>query len=234
MHGLIQAYSRTNRILNSIKTFGNIVCFRDLSEKTDEAIALFGDKDAKGTILLSSFSDYYKGFTDEKGEKENINDDVVFEMELIKQVDINIDYILMLVAKYHDSHCQDSQILVDIRKAIGGSLELRSKKQLIEDFIAQINTSTDIQKDRQGYIAKKREAELSAIIAEQKLKPEETKAFVENAFRDGTLRTTGTDIDRILPPVSRFGGGKAGGNRSEVKKTVVDRLRDFFEKYFGV
>lgn len=316
MHGLIQAYSRTNRILNSIKTFGNIVCFRDLSEKTDEAIALFGDKNAKGTILLRSFNDYYNGFTDEKdkyhkgytelvdelltkfpldgfknnvitqeakkefvmlygailrmrnilttfdqfegdtlleindlqdyqshyidihdeirpdekAEKENINDDIVFEMELIKQVDINIDYILMLVAKYHDSNCQDAEILVDIKKAIGGSIELRSKKQLIEDFIAQINTSTDIQKDWQSYIAKKREEELIAIIAEQKLKPEETKTFIENSFRDGVLRTTGIDIDRILPPVSRFGGG----NRSEVKKTVIERLKEFFEKYFGV
>lgn len=316
MHGLIQAYSRTNRILNSIKTFGNIVCFRDLSEKTDEAIALFGDKNAKGTILLRSFDDYYNGFTDEKdkyhkgytelvdelltkfplngfknnvitqeakkefvmlygailrmrnilttfdqfdgdtlleindlqdyqshyidihdeirpddrAEKENINDDVVFEMELIKQVDINIDYILMLVAKYHDSNCQDAEILVDIKKAIGGSIELRSKKQLIEDFIAQINTSTDIQKDWQSYIAKKREEELSTIITEQKLKPEETRTFIENSFRDGVLRTTGIDIDRILPPVSRFGGG----NRSEVKKTVIERLKEFFEKYFGV
>lgn len=316
MHGLIQAYSRTNRILNSIKTFGNIVCFRDLSEKTDEAIALFGDKNAKGTILLRSFNDYYNGFTDEKdkyhkgytelvdelltkfplegfknnvitqeakkefvmlygailrmrnilttfdqfegdtlleindlqdyqshyidihdeirpdekAEKENINDDIVFEMELIKQVDINIDYILMLVAKYHDSNCQDVEILVDIKKAIGGSIELRSKRQLIEDFIAQINTSTDIQKDWQSYIAKKREEELTAIIAEQKLKPEETKTFIENSFRDGVLRTTGIDIDRILPPVSRFGGG----NRSEVKKTVIERLKEFFEKYFGV
>ena len=316
MHGLIQAYSRTNRILNSIKTFGNIVCFRDLSEKTDEAIALFGDKNAKGTILLRSFDDYYNGFTDEKdkyhkgytelvdelltkfplngfknnvitqeakkefvmlygailrmrnilttfdqfdgdtlleindlqdyqshyidihdeirpddrAEKENINDDIVFEMELIKQVDINIDYILMLVAKYHDSNCQDSEILVDIKKAIGGSIELRSKKQLIEDFIAQINTSTDIQKDWQSYIAKKREEELSTIITEQKLKPEETRTFIENSFRDGVLRTTGIDIDRILPPVSRFGGG----NRSEVKKTVIERLKEFFEKYFGV
>lgn len=316
MHGLIQAYSRTNRILNSIKTFGNIVCFRDLSEKTDEAIALFGDKNAKGTILLRSFNDYYNGFTDEKdkyhkgytelvdelltkfpldgfknnvitqeakkefvmlygailrmrnilttfdqfegdtlleindlqdyqshyidihdeirpdkkAEKENINDDIVFEMELIKQVDINIDYILMLVAKYHDSNCQDAEILVDIKKAIGGSIELRSKKQLIEDFIAQINTSTDIQKDWQSYIAKKREEELTAIIAEQKLKPEETKTFIENSFRDGILRTTGTDIDKILPPTSRFGGG----NRSEVKKNVIERLKEFFEKYFGV
>ena len=316
MHGLIQAYSRTNRILNSIKTFGNIVCFRDLSEKTDEAIALFGDKNAKGTILLRSFDDYYNGFTDEKdkyhkgytelvdelltkfpldgfknnvitqevkkefvmlygailrmrnilttfdqfdgdtlleindlqdyqshyidihdeirpdekAEKENINDDIVFEMELIKQVDINIDYILMLVAKYHDSNCKNSKILVDIKKAIGGSIELRSKKQLIEDFIAQINTSTDVQKDWQNYIAKKREEELSAIITEQKLKPEETRTFIENSFRDGNLRTTGTDIDKILPAVSRFGGG----NRSEVKKIVIERLTEFFEKYFGV
>lgn len=316
MHGLIQAYSRTNRILNSIKTFGNIVCFRDLSTQTDEAIALFGDKNAKGTVLLRSFYDYYNGFTDEKdkyhkgytelvdelltkfpltnfqeavfgeekkkefvmlygailrmrnilstfdqfegdtslqindlqdyqsyyidihdelrpdpkGDKENINDDVVFEMELIKQVDINIDYILMLVAKYHDSNCQDSTILVDIKKAIGGSIELRSKKDLIEDFIAQINTSTDIQKDWQSYISKKREEELSAIITEQKLKPEETKAFIENSFRDGALRTTGTDIDKILPAVSRFGGG----NRAEVKKNVIERLTEFFERYFGV
>ena len=316
MHGLIQAYSRTNRILNSIKTFGNIVCFRDLSEKTDEAIALFGDKNAKGTILLRSFNDYYNGFTDEKdkyhkgytelvdelltmfpldgfknnvitqeakkefvmlfssilrmrnilttfdqfegntlleihdlqdyqsyyigihdefrpeekAEKENINDDIVFEMELIKQVDINIDYILMLVAKYHDSNCQDAEILVDIKKAMGGSLELRSKKQLIEDFIAQINTSTDIQKDWQSYIAKKREEELTAIIADHKLKPEETKKFIENSFRDGTLRTTGTDIDKILPPTSRFGGG----NRSEVKKNVIQKLTEFFVTYFGV
>lgn len=290
MNGLIQAYSRTNRILNSIKTFGNIVCFRDLSEQTDEAIALFGDKDAKGTILLRSFDDYYNSFTDEKNkyhkgytelvdelltkfpldsfrenvitqeakkefvmlygailrmrnilttfdqfegdnllpindlqdyqshyldihseirpgeeaEKENINDDIVFEMELIKQVDINIDYILMLVAKYHESNCQDATILVDIRKAIGGSIELRSKKDLIEDFISKINTSTDIQKDWLEYIKKKKVEELAAITEELKLKPEETKAFVENAFRDGTLRTTGTDIDKILPPTSRF------------------------------
>lgn len=316
MHGLIQAYSRTNRILNSIKTFGNIVCFRDLSTQTDEAIALFGDKNAKGTILLRSYNDYYNGFTDEKdkyhkgyaelveelrqkfplddsqtailgeeskkefvmlygailrmrnilstfdqfnddtllkindlqdyqsyyidihdelrpvekGEKENINDDIVFEMELIRQVDINIDYILMLVAKYHESNCQDSTILVDIRKAIGGSIELRSKKDLIEDFIAQINTSTDIQKDWREYIQKKKIEELESITKELKLKPEETKLFMENSFRDGALRTTGTDIDKILPPVSRFGGG----NRSEVKKNVTARLLEFFERYFMV
>ena len=315
MHGLIQAYSRTNRILNSIKTFGNIVCFRDLSTQTDEAIALFGDKNAKGTVLLRSFADYYNGFTDEKdkyhkgykelveelytkfpvenfwdavftqeakkefvmlfgailrmrnilttfdqfdgdnlicindlqdyqsyyldihdeirpekGDKENINDDIVFEMELIKQVDINIDYILLLVAKYHDSNCKDSTILVDIEKAIGGSIELRSKKDLIEDFIAQINTSTDVQKDWSAFILKQKTKELENIISELRLKPEETRSFIENAFRDGSLRTTGTDIDKILPPVLRFGGG----NRSEVKQNVIERLKGFFERFFGI
>lgn len=316
MHGLIQAYSRTNRILNSIKTFGNIVCFRDLSEKTDEAIALFGDKNAKGTILLRSFKDYYNGFTDEKdkyhkgyvqlvdelvtkfplenfpnnvitdeskkqfvmlygailrmrnvlstfdqfdgdnllevndlqdyqsyyldihnemrpsekGQKEDINDDIVFEMELIRQVDINIDYILLLVAKYHESNCQNAEILVDIKKAIGGSIELRSKKQLIEDFIAQINTSSDVLNDWKKFIVEKKENELSQIIVELKLNKDETPKFIENSFRDGMLRTTGTDIDKILPPISRFGSG----NRTEIKKTVIKRLEEFFEKYYGV
>ena len=318
MHGLIQAYSRTNRILNSIKKFGNIICFRDLSEKTDEAIALFGDKEAKGTVLLKSYKDYYNGFTDEKkkyhkgyvelvdelytkfpldkfntstfGEKaqkefimlygailkmrnilttfdqfendnlikindlqdyqshyvdiyeelrpqiesnkENINDDIVFEMELIKQVDINIDYILMLVAKYHDSNCVDTTILVDISKSIGASPNLRSKKDLIEEFISRINTSSDIQNDWITYISQKKIEELEEITHTLKLKQQETKEFIENAFKTGELRTTGTDIDSILPPLSRFGGGS--DNRSEVKKNVIQTLLSYFERFYGV
>lgn len=80
------------------------------------------------------------------------------------------------------------------------------------------------------YHQKKKVEELAAITEELKLKPEETKTFIENSFRDGALRTTGTDIDKILPPTSRFGGG----NRSEVKKNVIQRLTAFFERYFGV
>lgn len=188
-HGLIQAFSRTNRILNSVKSYGNIVCFRDLQEQTNDAIALFGDKDASGIVLLKSYEDYYYGYEDDKGKKqkgyeeriaellqkyplgeqiigeqakkdfvvsmgnilrlrnilssfdkfegneilserdfqdyigtytdlyeefkttkndaESIKDDIVFEMELVKQVEVNIDYILMLVSKYHKSNCTD-------------------------------------------------------------------------------------------------------------------------------
>ncbi len=158
-------------------------------------------------------------------------DDVVFEMELVKQVEVNIDYILMLVAKYHDGNCKDKEILVAIDKAIKSSLQLRSKKELIENFIATINTSTDVNADWQRFVREQREADIQALIQEEKLKSEETRKFVENAFRDGVLKTTGTDVDRLLPPVSRFGGG---GSRDKKKLTVIDKLKAFFEKYFGL
>ena len=315
MHGLIQAFSRTNRILNSIKTFGNIVCFRNLQKRVDAAIALFGDQEAGGIVLLHKFDDYYYGYTTQdgkdkpgyvdmiteltekfslaepriegeqnqkdfitlfgailrmrnlllsldefkgkeliserdlqdylgryqdlrdewvnraKGEKEDITDDIVFEIELIRQIEINIDYILMLVKKYHDSHCDDKEILVTIQKAVDASPELRSKKQLIEMFIAGINDVDDVMAEWQGFVAAEREKELVQIIQEEKLKEPETRKFLENAFRDGEIKTTGTDIDKLMPPVSRFGGG---GARAKKKQGVIEKLQKFFEKFFGL
>lgn len=313
MHGLIQAFSRTNRILNSVKTFGNIVCFRDLEKETNDAIQLFGDKEANGIVLLKSYEDYYYGCVDDNGktlkgyeerieellyrfplgepiigdqnkkdfivlfgnilrlrnilsafdkfegnellspidfqdytgnyhdiyqeikpkeaDKDSILNDVVFEMELVKQVEVNIDYILMLVAKYHDENCKDKEILVAIDKAIRSSLQLRSKKELIEDFIETINTSTDVNGDWQKFVQEQKEADIQELIQEEKLKPEETKKLMENAFSDGVLKTIGTDIDKILPPISRFGGG---GSRDKKKQIVINKLKSFFEKYFGL
>lgn len=315
MHGLIQAYSRTNRILNSIKTFGNIICFRALKKRTDAAIALFGDKAAGGIVTLQSFDDYYNGYEDSKGkhndgyvdmidklltefplseypivgeerQKEfivllgailrmrnllvsfdefegkeliserdfqdylgryqdlrdewkerrikgtlaSIDDDIVFEIELIKQIEINIDYILMLVAQYHDSHCMDKEVLITIQKAVESSPELRSKKDLIENFIAGINEVDDVMNEWHSFVARAREEALATIIAEERLKEAETRAFIEGAFRDGAVKTTGTDIDRILPAVSRFGGG----NRSEKKETVIEKLKAFFERFWNI
>lgn len=313
MHGLIQAFSRTNRILNSVKTFGNIVCFRNLEQETNDAIALFGDKDANGIVLLKSYEDYYFGCTDDKGrdqpgyedrveellhrfplgqpiigeqnekdfivlfgnilrlrnilsafdrfagnelltpidfqdytgmyhdlhekykrpdsDKDSILDDVVFEMELVKQVEVNIDYILMLVAKYHDGNCEDKEILVAIDKAIKSSLQLRSKKELIEHFIDTINASTDVNSNWAKFVREQRETDIAELIQTEKLKPEETRKFVDNAFRDGVLKTMGTDVDQILPPVSRFSGG---GKRVQKKQTVIEKLKALFEKYFGL
>jgi type I restriction enzyme R subunit len=310
-HGLMQAFSRTNRILNSVKTYGNIVCFRDLKEETDKAIALFGNKDAGGIVLLKTFEEYYNGY-DDKGEykpgyaeliatlttqyplgqpilgeeaekdfirlygailrlkniltsfddfegneilserdfqdyqsiyidlyqkfrpkddrdKETINDDIVFEIELVKQIEVNIDYILMLVAKYQQSNCKDKTILTSIDKAINSSIELRSKKELIERFIKQVNVSTKVDEDWRKFLHERKEADISAIIEEEKLKPEETRRFIDNAFRDGILKTTGTAIDKIMPPVSRFGGGRAAK-----KQGIIEKLMLFFEKYLGL
>ena len=80
------------------------------------------------------------------------------------------------------------------------------------------------------YVAEKREEELVQIIKDEKLKEPETRKFIENAFRDGEVKTTGTDIDKLMPPVSRFGGG----NRAAKKQGVIDKLKSFFEKFFGV
>ncbi len=314
MHGLIQAFSRTNRILNNIKTFGNIVCFRNLQKRVDSAISLFGDEDAGGIALLHSFKDYYQGYISEdkhvpgyvdlikdlsnkfpisesqiigeknqkdfialfgailrmrnllvsfdefagkeiiserdlqdylgkyqdlrdewkrkreNGESTDIIDDIVFEVELIKQIEINIDYILMLVKKYHDTHGEDKEVMITIKKAIDASPELRSKKQLIETFIAGINDVDDVLIEWNNFVAEQREKDLEELIKDEKLKSEETRVFLDQSFKQGEVKTVGTDIDKIMPPISRFGGG----TREKKKQTVIDKLKAFFEKYFGV
>ena len=312
-HGLIQAYSRTNRILNSVKTYGNIVCFRNLQDATNDAIALFGDKNATGIVLLKSYEDYYYGYEDDNGkkqigyeeriamllqkyplgvqivgekaekdfivsignilrlrnilssfdkfagneilserdfqdytgmyvdlyqkykqkddgEKESIKDDIVFEMELVKQVEVNIDYILMLVAKYHQSNCEDKEILGTIDKAIKSSLALRSKKELIDGFISKINADTNVMDDWGKFVKEQKEIDLKKIINDENLNEEETRKFLDNAFRDGQVKTNGTDIEKILPPMRRFGGG----NRAEKKENIIVKVKKFFEKYFGL
>jgi type I restriction enzyme R subunit len=304
-HGLIQAYSRTNRILNSVKTYGNIVTFRDLEDETNDAIALFGNNDAKGIVLLKPYGDYYaeygkkvaallqwfplgapiqgesaqKAFIalfgqilrlqnilvsfddfvgneilterrsqdyrsvyldlyaeyrrDQNADKEQINDDIVFEIELIKQVEINVDYILMLVQKYRDARGdgEDVEIRANISRAIDSSPSLRNKKDLIEDFVESVSATGEIDDEWVAYVAAHREEELNEIIEAENLRPDETRAFIDAAFRDGAIQTTGTAITKVLPPVSRF---SASGGHSEKKQRVLTKLSAFFGRFFGL
>lgn len=316
-HGLLQAFSRTNRIYNSVKTFGNIVCFRDLKEEMDSAIALFGNEDASSIILLRPYEDYYNGY-DEDGEhkpgykeliarltekyplsetvtgesilrnadkkdyiklfgdilkiknilmtfdefagneilperdfqdyqsiyidlyqsrtddlrinKEDIIDDIEFEIELIAQIEVDIDYILAQIEKYRVSNCKDKNILTTIDKAIKSSLHLRSKKDLIDSFIEQVNASTKVEEDWHDFINESMTKELSDIIKENNLKPDETRHLINNAFRDGHLRTTGTAITDIMPPISFFDDEP----RDEKIEMITQKLADFFERYSGL
>lgn len=214
-----------------ISLFGAILRMRNLLNSFDE----FKRKELISELDLQNYLGWYQDLRDEwmnraKGDKEDITDDIVFEIELVRQIEINIDYILMLVKKYHDSHCDDKEVLVTIQKAVDASPELRSKKQLIERFIARVNEVDDVMAGWHRFVAEEREKELQQLIQEEKLREPETRKFLENAFRDGEVKTTGTDIDKLMPPVSRFGGG----SRAKKKQTIIEKLQKFFEKFFGL
>ena len=215
-----------------ISLFGAILRMRNLLNSFDE----FKGKELISERDLQDYLGRYQDLRDEwmnqvKGDKEDITDDIVFEIELVRQIEINIDYILMLVKKYHDSHCDDKEVLVTIQKAVDASPELRSKKQLIESFIARVNEVDDVMASWHRFVAGEREKELQQLIQEEKLREPETRKFLDNAFRDGEIKTTGTDIDKLMPPVSRFG---RDGARVKKKQTVTDKLQKFFEKFFGI
>ncbi len=311
MHGLIQAYSRTNRILNSVKTFGNIICFRNLEQATNDAIGLFGNEDAKGVVLLRTFDEYYNGYTDDEGkyhegykemverllaeypigqeivgedakrdfvkiysyiirlfnilstfdafegkemlgeqdrqhlastyielyhefkttkvgEAENVNDDIVFEMELIKQDEISIDRILWLINEYAKDHMMDKEIVVKIKNAIDASPDLRNKKELIEKFIDNMTAGGDVDDAWAEYIEEQKTQELQNIIDEERLKPLETKNFLDIAFRNGFISMSGTAFSQILPAMSRFA---KDGAREKKRLAVFEKLTAYLAKF---
>ena len=312
-HGLLQAYSRTNRILNSIKSFGNIIAFRDLQRNTDDALALFSDENAKGIVFLRSLEEYLQGYTDDKGEhkgyhellstlhtrfpldsflestlkqsdkkeflalfgeilklrnilevfddfsdllserdrqdyqsyyidiyeslrakdqaeKHSVLDEVEFEVELLKQVEVSIEYILELIAKYHKH--KDKHSYEHIVKLLDSSLSLRSKKELLLRFIESLNPQSDVAKDFSTYIAARKDESLSSIITELNLKPEKTRAFIQDSFERGELRDYGQAFGEILPPSPLF--GKGAEQTSEIRKQALEKLQAFFELFKGL
>jgi type I restriction enzyme R subunit len=306
-HGLLQAYSRTNRILNSVKTYGNIVSFRDLEEETNDALALFGNKEAAGVVLLKPYAEYYEAYKshvdellkefplgqsiigeeaqknfialfgailrlhnilvsfDEFGgnailterefqdyrsvyldlyqefrrerqaDKESILDDIVFEIELIKQVEINVDYVLMLVEKWRaergNGEDRALEAYLAIQRAVDSSHSLRNKRDLIMDFVKSVSASPDIQDDWRRFIEARRAEELEQIIVDEKLNAAEARAFMANAFRDGGIPTSGTAITKLLPATSRF---SESSDHAAVKQRALDRLQRYFDRFFGL
>lgn len=315
MHGLLQAYSRTNRILNSIKDHGNIICFRNLEKATNECLQQFGNKNAGGLILLKAFDDYYFGYDEKErhfpgwkelidelldkfpingfplvgessqkefiklfgtilrtlnilltfdefegteiidlngdfldyrsfynelhekyrpkgGELTNINDDLVFEMELMKSIEINIDYILFLVGQLNGEDNHDREIIIKAMKSVQASPDLRNKEELIRQFIESHTPDTDVH-DRWGeFVRQSQRKEIETIIEEENLNRVKALDFIKQSFRNGEIRESGTGIADILPPMGLF--GNAGALRAEKKKIVIKRLKEFFDRFFDI
>lgn len=314
-HGLLQAYSRTNRILNSIKDHGNIVCFRNLEKATNDCLQLFGNKNAGGLILLRSFDDYYSGYEDsdgnhvpgwvelikelldkfplgtpivgEKCEKEfiklfgtilralnllltfdefegkeiidlngnfldyrsfynelydkyrrkggkgvNINDDLVFEMELMKSIEINIDYILFLVSQLTGNESSDREIVIKAMKSVQASPDLRNKEELIREFIEQHTPDTDVHDNWTQFVKESQQKQIEDIILKENLRRDKALDFMEQSFRNGEVRESGTAIAEVLPPMGLF--GNAGSKRAEKKQNVIRKLKEFFDRFFDI
>ena len=319
-HGLMQAFSRTNRILDRIKQFGNIICFRDLEEETNKAIALFADDNPKahGVVLMKTYEEYLHGYDDEEGKhhpgfeemvnalKENfpldanmafmgekaekefirqfgtylrmknildtfdqfeddktqyisqfteqdytsiyldlrdkyrpqhegemvdINDDLVFEIELIKQVEINVDFIISLIEKHRADKGDDKVLEVQITKAIGASPALRNKKELIEAFVQQYTPAKDITNQWIAFVSKQAQQQIEDIIVTENLKRNETIEFMRHSFQIGEVERFGDRITKCLPPMPLFGAGK---QRSETKQRVLEKMLDYFDRFYDI
>ena len=323
MHGLIQAFSRTNRILNSIKKFGNIISFRPLEHELKEAIALFSDKQAEGIILIRSFNDYYEGYQNSNGNfelgykqlianlfnkfplnerickeqekkefitlfgsilkirnilivfdefkgkeifaerdfqdylslynecyqefkekakatKVNITSDIVFEIELIKQIDINLDYIFAQVQQHHSENIKHKELINKINQLINSSYELRSKKDLIIQFLNKLYDDSKIEISAIDLIDHynkfkndQMDIEIEQISKDLNLNLLKTKAYIHDCFKAGKLKTLGTSIDEILPKLPRFSKSNDGNKHYEVKRETIARLQNYFDKFFG-
>jgi len=217
-----------------IALFGAILRLRNILQSFD---------DFAGNELLSAraMQDYQSVYLDLYAEfrgqgaadKESIIDDIVFEIELIKQVEINVDYILMLVQKYRDAKGDDSdkKVRAEIQRAVDSSPSLRNKKDLIEAFVDSLTLHGDVDAEWRAFVEARRTAELATIVADEGLDPEATHQFIETAFRDGALQPTGIAITKVLPAMSRFAGG---GAHSAKKQVVLDKLGAFFERFFGI
>lgn len=321
-HGLIQAFSRTNRILNKVKTFGNIICFRDLEKATQAAIKTFGDENSVNIILEKSYDEYIHGFMDEEtgkttkgytdicneivakfskptdiilevekkefvqlfGEllkaenilrnfdefenfekiisdrqmqdmksvyvdiRENILNakrtekcegeridfsDVEFQIDLLKTDEINLDYILALILEKSKESDDVENLKSEVRRVIRSSLGTRAKEELIMDFInrtrlSELKNTDDILESFYGFAKREKETKIKHLVEEEKLK-EDSKRFIEKAIGKGYVEYAGDELDRIIPPTSRRGGG-----REKKKESVLEKIRKIVEVFVGI
>ena len=355
-HGLMQAYSRTNRIFDATKTFGNIVTFRDLEQATVDAITLFGDKNTKNVVLEKSYQEYMEGFTDiatgvarrgfievvqeleerfpdpaaieteadkkafaklfgeylrlenvlqnydefaslkalqqvdltdaaaveafkaqhylsdedvqalqavtlpperkvqdyrstyndvrdwQRGQKQGEDkaastidwSDVVFEVDLLKSQEINLDYILGLIFENNQQRQDKTALLEDVRRAIRASIGNRAKEGLVVDFIQQ--TNLDPIGDKASVIEAfftfaqaELQREAQALIDEEQLNAAAAKRYISTSLKREFASDNGTELNAVLPKMSPL-----NPQYLTKKQTVFQKIAAFVEKFKGV
>lgn len=308
-HGLIQAFSRTNRILNEQKSQGNIICFRNLKKNTDDAIALFSNKDAKEIILMEPYEDYVKkfnekyealkeivptvqsvselfgddkklefvtafralmrvknvitGFSDfkwsdvemseqefedykskyldmyeeigkgkgEGAEKVSILEDVDFELELIHKDEINVTYIIQLLAQYADTEddAVKSKQKENISNILNNNPQLRSKRELIERFInenlANIKNSDDIEQEFEKFWDEEKEKAFNELCEEENLQSDKVKQVIDTYIYD-ERKPLANDIALTLKVKPKL------LERKKIVPRVLEKIVDFVDKFF--
>lgn len=355
-HGLMQAFSRTNRIFDTTKTFGNIVTFRNLEQATIDAITLFGDKNTKNVVLEKSYKEYLEGFTDiitgqarrgyievvqdlntkfphpdeivkEKDKKEFVKlfgeylrvenilqnydeftnlkdlqkidltdpaavekfkethyvtdediaamqkfevlpdrvvqdyrstyndirdwlrreksskdaeestvdwDDVVFEIDLLKSQEINLDYILELIFEHNKKTKNKSDLIDEVRRLIRASIGNRAKESLIVDFINEtdldsIEEKANILDAFYAYANEKKTAEATELISEEGLNEEAAKRYISNSLKREFASDNGMELNELLPKMSPL-----NPQYLTKKQNVFQKLVSFVEKFKGV
>ena len=355
-HGLMQAFSRTNRIYDATKTFGNIITFRDLEKATIDAITLFGDSSTKNVVLEKSYREYLEGFTDiatgearrgylevvqelqekfphpdeivrEKDKKDfaklfgeylrienilqnydeftqlkelqtvdmhdpealeafkethfvtnedialmqNIElpsdravqdyrstyndirdwlrtqkngkeaeessidwDDVVFEVDLLKSQEINLDYILELIFEQNKNTKDKDELITEVRRVVRASIGNRAKESLVVDFIN--DTELDSLLDKSGiidsffkYAQRKQKAEAANLIAEENLNEEEAKRYILTSLKREYASENGTELNSLLPKMSPL-----NPQYLTKKQSVFQKIASFVDKFKGV
>ena len=213
----IMLFGRLLRIQNILRSFDEFDNNKLLSEADmQDYLSIYNDLHEQFKVVMA---------------KDDVSADIVFEMELVRQIVVNIDYILMLVAKFAKENRKDKEIPVEIIRAINSNVELKPKRELIERFIEIIDNTEDTHEAWIKFRDAEKAKEFNKIVIDEKLRMPETQELVEKIFRIGMFDISDAEISDIMPPMGRFGAGSMDA-RIKKKKHIVDVLNNFFLKYF--
>ncbi|HEC1559499.1 TPA: type I restriction endonuclease subunit R [Campylobacter upsaliensis] len=222
-----QATLKTSDKKHFLALFGELLKLRNILEIFDNFSDPLNERDKQD--YQSHYISTYEELRKDKDDKESTLDEVEFEVELLAQVEVSIEYILELIAKYHKDQATNYE---PILKLLDSSLSLRSKKELFLRFIDSLHTQSNVAKDFSTYIKTHKNNALQDIINTLNLDPKKTKEFMQDSFERGELRDYGRAFDEILPPSPLF--GKGAEQTHKVRKQALEKLQAFFELFKGL